>query len=218
MVGRDIERVLGDARPPRRADRAVVLALFRRLLVPILAVANTAAADAVGGAFAELVHQVRAAVLRDVVFQGRAVVVRVNVGVDDGIVEAGADRGRRGGLVVDECRHGFWSPQDSDALAGETLLYYGRRALGNTPPGGRLGDPMAEQTRYFPERFKIASQFYTTGRPTYPKLLSRRVAAAVGIGSADSVLDLGTGPGFLAIDFAPLVRSVTALDPAPEML
>jgi SAM-dependent methyltransferase len=32
------------------------------------------------------------------------------------------------------------------------------------------------------------------------------------------VLDLGTGPGFLAIDFAPLVRSVTALDPSDEML
>jgi SAM-dependent methyltransferase len=77
---------------------------------------------------------------------------------------------------------------------------------------------MAEQTRYFPERFKIASQFYTTGRPTYPRLLSRRVAAAVGVSSGDSVLDLGTGPGFLAIDFAPLVKSVTAVDPAAEML
>jgi SAM-dependent methyltransferase len=44
------------------------------------------------------------------------------------------------------------------------------------------------------------------------------VAAAVGLGKADSVLDLGTGPGFLALDFAPLVRSVTAVDPAPEML
>ncbi len=77
---------------------------------------------------------------------------------------------------------------------------------------------MSEQTRYFPERFKVASQFYTTGRPTYPPLLSRRVAAAVGVGKQDSVLDLGTGPGFLAIDFAPLVKTVTAIDPATEML
>ncbi len=77
---------------------------------------------------------------------------------------------------------------------------------------------MSEQTRYFPERFKVASQFYTTGRPTYPPLLSRRVAASVGVGKLDRVLDLGTGPGFLAIDFAPLVQTVTAIDPATEML
>ena len=77
---------------------------------------------------------------------------------------------------------------------------------------------MSEPTRYFPERFQVASQFYTTGRPTYPPLLSRRVAASVGVGKLDSVLDLGTGPGFLAIDFAPLVKAVTAIDPAPEML
>lgn len=77
---------------------------------------------------------------------------------------------------------------------------------------------MSEQTRYFPERFKVASRFYTTGRPTYPKLLGQRVASAVGVTGADRVLDLGTGPGFLAIDFAPLVKSVTAVDPAPEML
>ncbi len=77
---------------------------------------------------------------------------------------------------------------------------------------------MTEQTRYFPERFKIASQFYTNGRPTYPKLLAQRVATAVGVTRSDSVLDLGTGPGFLALDFAPLVKFVTAVDPAPEML
>ena len=75
---------------------------------------------------------------------------------------------------------------------------------------------MSEQTRYFPERFKVASQFYTTGRPTYPPLLSRRVAALVGVGKLDSVLDLGTGPGFLAIDFAPLAKTVTAVDPATD--
>src|ERR1700744_3290070 len=77
---------------------------------------------------------------------------------------------------------------------------------------------MTEQTRYFPERFKIASQFYTNGRPTYPKLLAQRVATAVGVTRSDSVLDLGTGPGFLAVEFAPLVKTVTAVDPAPELL
>jgi SAM-dependent methyltransferase len=70
----------------------------------------------------------------------------------------------------------------------------------------------------FPNRFKNPSRYYTTGRPLYPKLLSRRVAALVGLSTDDAVLDLGTGPGFLAIDFAPLARAVTALDPSDDML
>lgn len=88
---------------------------------------------------------------------------------------------------------------------------------GKTILGG-IAPHMTEPTRYYPERFKVASQFYTTGRPTYPKLLSRRVAELVGIGQRDAVLDLGTGPGFLALDFAALSNHVTAVDPAEEML
>jgi len=71
---------------------------------------------------------------------------------------------------------------------------------------------------YNPERFKNAARYYTNGRPTYPKQLSTRVAALIGLSPQHSVLDLGTGPGFLALDFAGLVGSVTAVDPAPEML
>jgi trans-aconitate methyltransferase len=70
----------------------------------------------------------------------------------------------------------------------------------------------------FPNRFINPSRYYTTGRPLYPQLLSRRVAALVGVSRKDAVLDLGTGPGFLAIDFAPLASSVTAVDPSDEML
>jgi ubiquinone/menaquinone biosynthesis C-methylase UbiE len=71
---------------------------------------------------------------------------------------------------------------------------------------------------YNPERFKNAARFYTNGRPTYPKLLAQRVADLVGVSQRHAVLDLGTGPGFLALDFAPLAGAVTAVDPAPEML
>lgn len=70
----------------------------------------------------------------------------------------------------------------------------------------------------FPERFKNPARYYTTGRPTYPKLLARRVAQLVGLEPRHHVLDLGTGPGFLAIDYAPLAQSVTAIDPSEEML
>src|SRR6187551_2334645 len=106
MVGGDVERVLGDARPPRGADRAVVLPFLGRLIVPILAVADAATSDAVGRSLAQLVHQVGPAVVTDVVFQGGRVVVGVYVGIDDWVIETGTDHGRRRGLAVDECGHG----------------------------------------------------------------------------------------------------------------
>jgi SAM-dependent methyltransferase len=77
---------------------------------------------------------------------------------------------------------------------------------------------MAQRELFYPERFKDASRYYTTGRPTYPRLLATRVAQLVGLSRGEDVLDLGTGPGFLAIDFAPLARHVTGLDPSLEML
>jgi SAM-dependent methyltransferase len=77
---------------------------------------------------------------------------------------------------------------------------------------------MSEHIPYFPDRFQRAAHYYTTGRPAYPRLLSQRVAELIGLDLDADVLDIGTGPGFLAIDFAPYARSVTALDPSAEML
>jgi SAM-dependent methyltransferase len=76
---------------------------------------------------------------------------------------------------------------------------------------------MASRKLFYPERFKNASRYYTSGRPTYPKLLAQRVADLIGLAD-HNVLDLGTGPGFLAIDFAAFANTVTAIDPSPEML
>jgi SAM-dependent methyltransferase len=70
----------------------------------------------------------------------------------------------------------------------------------------------------FPGRFRALADFYTTGRPTYPRLLARRLAALVGLKGSQTVLDLGTGPGFLAIDFHPFAGTVIGIDPEPEML
>jgi len=77
---------------------------------------------------------------------------------------------------------------------------------------------MSEPNNFFPQRFKDAARHYTTGRPAYPKLLARRVAELIGLDADGRVLDIGTGPGFLAIDFAPWASEVIALDPSPEML
>lgn len=77
---------------------------------------------------------------------------------------------------------------------------------------------MPDDRIFFPNRFRVASRYYLQGRPTYPPLLSKRVADLIGLTRDDRVLDLGTGPGFLALDFAAHAGHVVAVDPAPEML
>jgi SAM-dependent methyltransferase len=79
-------------------------------------------------------------------------------------------------------------------------------------------DIMATSTVLFPGRFHRLAEVYARGRPPYPALLARRVAAFLGLDGSQDVLDLGTGPGFLALDFHPFARRVIAVDPEPEML
>ncbi len=67
-------------------------------------------------------------------------------------------------------------------------------------------------------RFRTAAAHYTAGRPPYPPALIEGVAASCGFTRAHRLLDLGTGPGVVAIAFAPYVGSVLAVDPEPEML
>jgi SAM-dependent methyltransferase len=49
-------------------------------------------------------------------------------------------------------------------------------------------------------------------------LLIRRVVALCALNTTHHILDLGCGPGQLAVAFSPFVRQVTALDPEAEML
>jgi ubiquinone/menaquinone biosynthesis C-methylase UbiE len=71
---------------------------------------------------------------------------------------------------------------------------------------------------YEPHRFKSTVPFYERYRRGYPKRLTDRVVALAGLKAGDSVLDLGTGPGFLAVPFAKAGMAVTAADPEPAML
>jgi SAM-dependent methyltransferase len=69
-----------------------------------------------------------------------------------------------------------------------------------------------------PDRFRTAARHYLAGRPAYAAGLVRRVARLCGLVAAHRVLDLGCGPGQLALAFAPLAGEVVGLDPEPEML
>ena len=77
---------------------------------------------------------------------------------------------------------------------------------------------MPEDVFLEPCRFTAAAKHYLAGRPAYAKGLISWVVKELRLGAKDAVMDLGCGPGTLAMLFAPFVRSVLAIDPCPEML
>jgi SAM-dependent methyltransferase len=69
-----------------------------------------------------------------------------------------------------------------------------------------------------PRRFRSTAVYYAKYRVPYPHDLIAMVAQRTGLRAGDHVLDLGCGPGSLAVAFARLGVRVTAMDPEPEML
>ncbi len=69
-----------------------------------------------------------------------------------------------------------------------------------------------------PRRFRTAAPYYARYRLGYPQELIARVGALAGLVQGDAVMDLGCGPGLLAIPFAQAGMAVVAIDPEPEML
>jgi SAM-dependent methyltransferase len=66
-------------------------------------------------------------------------------------------------------------------------------------------------------RFETAAEFYRFREP-YPEGFFETVSQRLGITQRTRMLDVGCGPGNLAIGFAPFVASCTAIDIEPEML
>src|SRR5258706_12113427 len=73
-------------------------------------------------------------------------------------------------------------------------------------------------TTFDPRRFRSTVPYYSRFRLGYPQSLIARVMAIAGATQGDSVMDLGCGPGLLAIPFAQAGMRVLAVDPEPEML
>ena len=68
-----------------------------------------------------------------------------------------------------------------------------------------------------PDRFRSAAPHYFA-RTNYSPRLVGKVVAELALTRDDRVMDLGCGPGLLAIAFAPFVKEVVAIDPDAEML
>ncbi len=76
----------------------------------------------------------------------------------------------------------------------------------------------AASPSFEPRRFHSTVPYYATYRVPYPEALITFVAERCGLAPGSPVLDLGCGPGQLAIAFARLGCSVSAIDPEPAML
>jgi SAM-dependent methyltransferase len=67
-------------------------------------------------------------------------------------------------------------------------------------------------------RFATSAPLYEQFRPPYPPEYFRSVAQKLGLSKQHALVDLGTGPGLLALGFAPYVGRVVGVDPEPAML
>jgi ubiquinone/menaquinone biosynthesis C-methylase UbiE len=81
-----------------------------------------------------------------------------------------------------------------------------------------MADLVPPPETYEPRRFRTTVPFYARYRLAYPRELIDRVVQIVGLKPGDAVMDLGCGPGPLAILFAQAGMRVTAVDPEPAML
>jgi SAM-dependent methyltransferase len=67
-------------------------------------------------------------------------------------------------------------------------------------------------------RFATTVHLYEQFRPPYPLKFFRQIAEHLALTKQHALIDLGTGPGLLALGFADYAGRVVAVDPEPAML
>jgi len=67
-------------------------------------------------------------------------------------------------------------------------------------------------------RFATTAALYEQFRPPYSPEFFGAVVERLGLGKQHALIDLGTGPGLLALGFAPYVGRIVGVDPEPAML
>jgi len=98
--------------------------------------------------------------------------------------------------------------------------------LQNHPVGARrtrvgIFEFMSSRTgpsSYDPTLYKGSAPFYLRGRPPYSLALRETVAVECGLDGTGRLLDVGCGPGVLAVELAPLFQEAVGLDPDTDML
>jgi len=67
-------------------------------------------------------------------------------------------------------------------------------------------------------RFATTVALYEELRPPYPPAFFREVARRLRLTNAHALIDLGTGPGLLALGFSAYVGRIVGVDPEPAMI
>ena len=67
-------------------------------------------------------------------------------------------------------------------------------------------------------RFAATVALYEELRPPYPPAFFREVAQQLRLAHTHALIDLGTGPGLLALGFSPYVGRIVGVDPEPAMI
>ena len=71
---------------------------------------------------------------------------------------------------------------------------------------------------YDPLLYAGSAPHYVRGRPPYSRELAPALQAELGLDGSGRLLDVGCGPGPLALALAPLFAETIAVDPDPDML
>lgn len=77
---------------------------------------------------------------------------------------------------------------------------------------------MNDASKTEPRPYQGAAQYYSRYRPPYPAALVTTLRDAFRLDGTGRLLDLGCGPGSVAIPIAHLFDRVVAMDPEPDML
>jgi len=72
--------------------------------------------------------------------------------------------------------------------------------------------------KYDPTQYLGAAPYYLRGRPGYSADLARVIADELGLDGTGHLVDVGSGPGTVGVQLAPLFDRVTLVEPDPHML
>jgi SAM-dependent methyltransferase len=77
---------------------------------------------------------------------------------------------------------------------------------------------MPESWEWDETLYKGSAAYYRRGRIPYPASLRESFAGATDLRGAPRLIDVGCGPGIVAVALAPLFTEVVGVDPDPDML